>query len=298
MSSDTGKSSILVLLDMSAAFDTIDHSILINRLRERVGITGRALDWFSSYLTGRNFTVAVGTHVSNSAPLSFGVPQGSVLGPTLFALYMLPLGHLIRTFNGMSYHFYADDIQLYYSFNSKNTADFNFNVLHECMSAIKAWMSDNFLQLNEAKTEVLIVAPENIVPKIVDCIGPLKHNVRPNLRNLGVNFNQSMHLDTHVSSVTRTCFFHLRNIAKLRSIVTYPELEMIIHAFVSSRLDYCNSLFTCLSKTTMDRLQFIQNAAARLLTRTSRRCHITPVLASLHWLPVNFIVQFKVLVLT
>ena len=73
---------------------------------------------------------------------------------------------------------------------------------------------------------------------------------------------------------------------------------MIIHAFVSSRLDYCNSLFTCLSKTTMDRLKIIQNAAARLLTRSSRRCHITPVLASLHWLPVNFRVQFKVLVLT
>ena len=107
-----------------------------------------------------------------------------------------------------------------------------------------------------------------------------------------------MHLNTHISQITRTCFFHLRNIAKLRSLVSFPELEMIIHAFVSSRLDYCNSLFTCLNKTTMDRLQLIQNTAARLLTRTSRRCHITPVLASLHWLPVNFRVHFKLLVLT
>ena len=73
---------------------------------------------------------------------------------------------------------------------------------------------------------------------------------------------------------------------------------MIIHAFISSRLDYCNSLFTCLSKASTDRLQLIQNAAARLLTRSSRRCHITPVLASLHWLPVVFRVCFKVLVLT
>ena len=107
-----------------------------------------------------------------------------------------------------------------------------------------------------------------------------------------------MNLDTHISSVTRTCLFHLRNIAKLRSIVSYPELEMIIHAFISSRLDYCNSLFTCLSKTSMERLQLIQNAAARLLTRSNRRCHITPVLSSLHWLPVRFRVDFKVLVIT
>ena len=117
-------------------------------------------------------------------------------------------------------------------------------------------------------------------------------------RNLGVNFDQAMQLDTHIKSVTRTCFFHLRNIAKLRSVVSHSDLEMIIHAFVSSRLDYCNSVLTCLNKTPLDRLQFIQNTAARLLTRSSRRCHITPVLASLHWLPVVFRVQFKVLVLT
>ena len=107
-----------------------------------------------------------------------------------------------------------------------------------------------------------------------------------------------MLLDTHIKSVTRTCFFHLRNIAKLRSFVSHSDLEMIIHAFVSSRLDYCNSVLTCLNKTSLDRLQFIQNTAARLLTRSNRRCHITPVLASLHWLPVVFRVQFKVLVLT
>ena len=81
-------------------------------------------------------------------------------------------------------------------------------------------------------------------------------------------------------------------------MVSYNELEMIIHAFVSSRLDYCNSLFTCLNKASLDRLQLIQNSAARLLTRSNRRCHITPVLASLHWLPIAFRVQFKVLVIT
>ena len=88
MSADSGKCSILVLLDLSVAFDTVDHNILIKRLREWVGVTGSALDWFKSYLTGRCFSVAVGPHVSKSVPLSCGVPQGSVLGPILYALYL------------------------------------------------------------------------------------------------------------------------------------------------------------------------------------------------------------------
>jgi len=80
--------------------------------------------------------------------------------------------------------------------------------------------------------------------------------------------------------------------------VSKGELEMIIHAFISSRLDYCNSLFTCLNKKELDRLQAVQNSAARLLTHINKRAHITPVLASLHWLPIQYRIQFKILVLT
>ena len=111
-------------------------------------------------------------------------------------------------------------------------------------------------------------------------------------------FDQSMHLDNHVKSLTRTCFFHLRNIAKLRSIISHSELEMAVHAFISSRLDYCNSIFTCLNKTSVDKLQMVHNAAARLLTRSKKSCHITPILASLHWLPVHYRIHFKVLTFT
>ena len=107
-----------------------------------------------------------------------------------------------------------------------------------------------------------------------------------------------MYLDQHIKSLTRTGFFQLRNIAKIRGTVSHSELEMIIHAFISSRLDYCNSIFTCLSKSSQDRLQLVQNSAARLLTRSSRMSHITPVLHSLHWLPINYRIKFKVLVLT
>lgn len=296
MTSDSGECTVLVLLDLSAAFDTVDHHIMLDRLREWVGISGTALQWFASYLSERSFSVAVGPFRSDSAPLSCGLPQGSVLAPILFALYMLPLGLIISNFKGVSYHCYADDIQLYFSFKSNNIE--KISILQECLSAIEEWMSSSFLQLNAAKTEVLIIAADNIASRVINLMGPLKGNVHSNIKNLGVTFDQSMQLDKHVKSMTRTCFFHLRNIAKLRSIISHAELEMSVHAFISSRLDYCNSLFTCLSKASVDRLQLVQNAAARLLTRSKKSCHITPILASLHWLPVQFRIQFKVLVFT
>lgn len=296
MSSDSGKCSVLVLLDLSAAFDTVDHGILLDRLREWVGISGSALSWFASYLKERSFSVAVGPFKSDSSPLLCGVPQGSVLAPILFTLYMLPLGLLISTFKGISYHFYADDIQLHFSFKPDKIE--SLSILHECLSAIEQWMASSFLQLNAAKTEVLIIASDNIASRVANHMGSLTGNIRPFLRNLGVFFDQSMHLDKHVKSLTRSCFFHLRNIAKLRSIVSHAELEMSVHAFISSRLDYCNSLFTCLNKSSVDQLQLVQNAAARLLTRSKKSCHITPILASLHWLPVHLRIHFKVLVFT
>ncbi len=159
-------------------------------------------------------------------------------------------------------------------------------------------MANNFLQLNADKTKVLIIASDSIASKIAQCIGSLSSAIQSSLRNLCVIFDQAMYFDQHIKSLTRTCFFHLRNIAKLRSVVSQPELEIIIHAFISSWLDYRNSLFTCLSKSSLDCLQMVQNAAARLSTRSSEMTHITPILSSLHWLPIKFRIHFKVLVFT
>uniref|UniRef100_A0A672YQT0 Reverse transcriptase domain-containing protein n=1 Tax=Sphaeramia orbicularis TaxID=375764 RepID=A0A672YQT0_9TELE len=269
---------------------------MIERLRDLVGMSGHVLDWFSSYLTGRSFTVSINNFQSDSADLLCGVPQGSVLGPVLFLLYVLPLGHIIQHYSDVSYHLFADDIQIYCSFNSSEPH--KLSSLINCLSELKQWLNDNSLQLNSSKTETLIIAPDSAIPGIKHHLGDLSSSVKTKLRNLGVNFDQDMSLEFYSKHLVKNCFFHLRNISKLRSMVSTNELEMIVHAFVSSRLDYCNSLFTCLNKKELARLQFVQNSAARLLTRTNRRTHITPILKSLHWLPVLYRLHFKILVLT
>ncbi len=91
--------------------------------------------------------------------------------------------------------------------------------------------------------------------------------------------------------------FNLRNIAKIRLMLTFSVVEKLINTFVFSRIDYCNALLAGVSKATLSKLQLVQNSAARILTRTSAREHITPVLEKLHWLPVSFRIDFKILML-
>uniref|UniRef100_A0A8C6K7Z1 Reverse transcriptase domain-containing protein n=1 Tax=Nothobranchius furzeri TaxID=105023 RepID=A0A8C6K7Z1_NOTFU len=293
--SDAGDCSVLVLLDLTAAFGTVDHHLLLERLGDWVGLSGSALEWFSSYLSERSFSVAVSKFRSSTISLTHGVPQGSVLGPLLFLLYLLPLQHILSSFKGISYHLYADDIQLYVSFKPHEMS--KLQLLHTCLDSIKAWMAGSFLQLNEDKTEILICAPDKLVPKVRDSLGQLASHTKPSVRNLVVTFDPALTLDSHVSSLVRSSFFPLRNVAKLSPILSRSELETVLHTFISSRLDCCNSLFTCLSRTSLNRLQVVQNACARLLTKSSKHTHITPLLLQLHWLPVNFRVHFKILVL-
>ncbi len=299
-SSDRGCISLLVLLDLSAAFDTIDHNILLNRLENFVGISGSALAWFKSYLSDRHQFqfVAVNEEVSYRSQVQYGVPQGSVLGPLLFTLYMLPLGNIIRK-HGVSFHCYADDTQLYIS--SRPGETHQIEKLMECIVDIKNWMTSNFLLLNSEKTEVLIIGPKTPTSNNLEhclTLDGCSVNSSSSVRNLGVLFNSNLSFDSHVSSICKTAFFHLKNISKLRPMLSMSNAEILIHAFMTSRLDYCNALLGGCSARLINKLQMVQNAAARVLTRTRKYEHISPVLSTLHWLPTKHRIDFKILLIT
>ena len=152
---DQGKGCILVLLDLSAAFDTVDHTVLFNLLEHSLGISGSALSLLKSYLHGRSQCVQIDGITSEFADLTCGVPQGSVLGPSNFCMYMYPLGSILRH-HCINYHIYADDTQLYISFDLSDPS-IAIDKVNKCISDIRTWMIKNKLKINDSKTEFLVL---------------------------------------------------------------------------------------------------------------------------------------------
>ena len=153
--------SVLVMLDLSAAFDTIDHQILVQRMKDIFGVQGDALKWVASYLTERYQVVNIDGHISSSAQLLYGVPQGSVMGPKKYTMYTKPLGEIIRK-HGLGYHIYADDTQLYIAFKGDDEKRKCLNTMEACLLDVQKWMAANLLKLNNDKTEVVLFAPKQI----------------------------------------------------------------------------------------------------------------------------------------
>ena len=167
--------------------------------------------------------------------------------------------------------------------------------LSACLNDIKSWMSLNFLHLNASKTEAIVFAPSLGDGKNSFNTADLYCDIKPTVRSLGVVLDSSLKLEKHINTVVKSSFFHLKLLSRVKHFLSPIELEKVIHAFVLSRLDYCNSLYIELPQFSITRLQMVQNAAARFLTGTRKYEHITPILMSLNWLPVHYRVHMKIL---
>ena len=294
---DQGNEAVLILLDYSAAFDTISHKVFLNRLRQRYGIMGTALNWFKTYFTNRSQCIVINDSLSKPCIPLEGVPQGSVIGPLSFTLYTAPLEDIIEA-HGLGRMIYADDTQVYVVLKSSDHSV--IPKLEKCINDIKAWSSANDLKLNEDKTEVIHVSSRfrksSDLPfvEIADVpIQPVK-----SARNLGVIFENDLRMDDYIKNICRSASYALYKIGRIRHFLNEKSTETLIHAFITCRLDQCNSLLYGLPDTHIARLQRIQNSAARLVTRTRSSEHITPVLRKLHWLPVKYRIMYKILILT
>ena len=159
-------------------------------------------------------------------------------------------------------------------------------------------MESNGLKLNDSKSEFLVVGSQQMLSKVGSetCkirIGQSSVSPSKTVRNLGVMFDANMSLKNHITHVSQSVRYQLRNLGFIRKYLTRSAAEQLIHALISSRLDFCNSLFCNLPQREINRLQVLQNRAARLLTFTKNTSHISPVLRSLHWLPVKSVLPLK-----
>jgi len=293
---DGKKCVMLVLLDLSAAFDTLEHSVLLSRLENENCVSGNVLAWMRSYLHNRTVSVIIEGVQSRPTSLTVGLPQGSKVGPSEYLTYSSPIFDIAHK-HQINIHMYADDTQLNLGFDSDN---FNeaARKMEKCLEEIKEWMWLNHLKLNEDKTEYLLIGRSASLKQIPEpntlCLGASVIEPTRSAKNIGVIVDAELSMIPHVNNICKACYGQLRSIARIRPNLTEEATKTLVHSFVTSRLDSCNSILYGLSDQTLHKLQLVQNSAARIVTRTKRHEHITPILKRLHWLPIKYRIVYKI----
>ena len=293
--------SVMLLLDLSAAFDTVDHDKLLNILSEDIKITGTALSWFSSFLKERTQRVKVGDSLSHEKSLKYGVAQGSILGPRLFNLYIQSLyKHVSQT--KFNIEGFADDHQLVKQFVVAMQPVALGHNIRDCLESTAAWMKEYFLCLNESKTKILVIAPPSIRKDI--CIDGviLAHScIRfvESAKNLGVIIDNALEMDDQINRLAKSCYTTIRTLSKIRHYLSTKQLQQLVCSRILLPLDYCNSLYYGLTETNIQKLQRVQNCAARLVHKFNPPCNKSTdnLISDLHWLKIKLRIIYKILLL-
>jgi hypothetical protein len=301
IASDQNKATVVLLLDLSAAFDTVDHKKLLSILAVEIGIVGLALKWFKSYLSGRCQRVRIGDTESPEIIIMFGVPQGSVLGPILFNIYIRSLYRTVRSLSFMI-HGFADDHQVYKSFNPADEYTVMVNDIPSCFMQINEWMTEHFLQLNAGKTEIIVFGNSNVLSKLqihgIFITPSVCVRFVSTAKNLGFYLDSSLDFSNQVKKLKSSCFHKLRNIAKMKSFLTQDQMQQLTQALIISSMDYCNALYFGSNSSVLRQLQTIQNRACRTVLGLKRRASVDTHLQNLHWLKVAERIEFKILLVT
>ena len=295
---DKKHATVLLLLDLSAAFDTVDQKKLLKILRYEIGLSGTVYKWFESFITGRTQRVKINNEYSEEVELTYGLAQGSVLGPPLFNIYVRSLYPYIQALR-YSIEGFADDHQLFKSFLPIFQTEVLGYGIDECLKAVAAWMNEFFLKLNQSKTKILVLGPPSVLESI-DIRGTfIDHScVRfvNSAKNLGVWLDENLDFGTHVRKVVASSFMIIRAIAKIKSFLPQEQLCTVLCSLVLSKLDYCNALYYGIDKSELRLLQSAQNAAIRLIKGGHKydRVSLTPIYKELHWLKIEERVIFKI----
>ncbi|XP_022804788.1 uncharacterized protein LOC111342010 [Stylophora pistillata] len=217
-------------------------------------------------------------------------------------MYTSPLSD-IACKHELSFHLNADDTQLYVTFEMSSLNDMELSKckLEACVREIDTWMLLNRLKLNKDKTEPLVISSRNGLARPALSLNHVcDERVLASSRasNIGVLFDESLNMAPQVTAICKSAFYHLRKINIIHRYLTADAAQLLVHALVTSKLDYCDSLLYGLPKYLIKQLQRVHNAAARVVTVSPKFCHITPVLKKLHWLPIDLPIEFKILTIT
>ena len=282
---DDGRLNCVVFLDIRKAFDSINHEILINKMHTLFGITGNQLKWFKSYLNNRVQQCLVNGQLSSPKMITCGVPQGSILGPLLFLLY---INDMPDSLNHSTPSLYADDTEICAS--SNDCVDL-VNKVNIDLDSTYQWMLQNKLQIHPGKSKHMFIGSSyNLKNKISS--NPILINNKPIPRTkhyscLGVNMDERLSWEKHVDSICSKVSAGIGAMRRVKPFVPRTTLKMLYNAIVQPYFDYCCPLWDNCGIGLKDRLQKYQNRAARVITGATYDTRSPELLRSLNWQPLE-----------
>ena len=282
---DQRKVTLLTLLDFSKAFNTINHDILIMKLQCMFHFSETPVKWLTSCLHGRQQSVMMGSIVSECCAVNAGVPQGSILGPLLFSMY---INDLVTSLKFCKYHLYADDLQIY---TSAHITNINLLIGHMNIDlcSILDWCTANGLKINPKKSQAIVVGSPYFINSVDYAglddvkVGSAVISLCPKVKNLGVEFDETLSWSAQCTKICQNVNGCLHSLRKLKRFLSVNVKQILVQSLVFHHFNYCDIVFSNLNEKLQSKLQKLQNSCVRYIFGLKKHDHVTPFYDKLNW---------------
>lgn len=291
---EDNKIILVIFLDLKRAFETIDRQILLEKL-QRYGVRGTALQWFASYLADRTQVTKINEVVSDEVEVTRGVPQGSILGPFLFALYINDIVNILRH---CSCHLFADDTVLYIE---GEDVDEVIKLLNEDLLLVSKWLEANKLKLNVSKTVGMCLGSTKLYKQFSNSrekvkVDEVHVHFQECVKYLGVMIDRKLSFNDHLDYVCKKISRRLGLLTRLSNSVSLFARLTVFNTTILPYFHYCATVMYMLNKGDIDKLQKLQNRCMRTILKCSKYTPIREMLNKLQWMCVSDFIEYKCLI--